>query len=84
MIRQKLKENYRDKSDGSRSKGVLETTTNTTLPKWNLSSDLKDAKETPTWIYDKEFEKARDEEIEVYSKISEKIKQLSEIGSNPN
>lgn len=77
---EEIEEKYHIKSDGSRSKGVLETTRSSNLPTWNLSNELKDDEDTPRWIYDEEeFSKARDEEVEIYSKISQKINQLSDV-----
>ena len=80
MEPRRLRKRYEIKSGSSRSRGVLDTTAESSLPTWNLSDKLKEEKETPLWIYDqKEFLKARDKEIEIYMKISQKINQLSEI-----
>jgi superfamily II DNA or RNA helicase len=63
----------------SGSKGVLTTTMNCKLPEWNLSELTKDSEEAPEWLYvQHEFEKAREFEYDLYEKISEKVKKLSQ------
>ena len=74
-----IHEMYDLKTGKSRSKGVLNTTSNSDIPFWNLSEELKISNATPKWLFDEdEFERVKDFECKLYKQISEKVQLLSE------
>ena len=69
---------YDLKTGNSRSKGVLNSTSNSDMPEWKLGNELKDSSDTPKWLYDREeFEKAKSFECKLYQQISDKVRKLS-------
>ena len=54
----------------SRSRNKIEQLKQMTIPKWELSEELKNISSIPKWIHDEqEFELAKKEEIKLYESI---------------
>lgn len=68
-----------NKNIKSRSRNKIEQLKQMTIPKWELSEELKNISSIPKWIHDEqEFELAKKEEIKLYESIINYLNQLSE------
>ena len=66
-----------------KSVGAWNSTNDSKIPVWQLNDDLKTSDETPRWIVDeKEFEIAKEIEMQTYASIAEKSAELSETRIN--
>ena len=66
-----------------KSVGAWNSTNDSKIPVWQLNDDLKTSDETPRWIVDeKEFEIAKEIEMQTYASIVEKSAELSETRIN--